>query len=45
MCRLLASVADTAHDRLLGRLLEQYEQKDQLAQQLEGITKLQVRQS
>jgi hypothetical protein len=45
MCRLLASVADAAHDRLLGKLLDQYEQKDQLAQQLEGITKLQVKTS
>jgi hypothetical protein len=43
MCRLLASVAEAAHDRLLGKLLDQYEQKDQLVQQLEGITKLQVR--
>ncbi|KAF6259826.1 hypothetical protein COO60DRAFT_1638031 [Scenedesmus sp. NREL 46B-D3] len=40
--RLLSSAADAAHDRLLGKLLDQYEQKDQLAQQLEGITKLQV---
>ncbi|WIA39707.1 hypothetical protein OEZ86_005770 [Tetradesmus obliquus] len=39
---LLSSAADAAHDRLLGKLLDQYQQKDDLAQQLEGITKLTV---
>jgi len=41
-CRLLAAASDQQHAAAFSKLLDQYEQKDQLAQQLEGITKLQV---
>lgn len=43
MCRLLAAAADQKHAAMMSKLLDHYEQKDQLAQQLVGITKLQVR--
>jgi hypothetical protein len=42
-CRLLAAASDQQRAAAFSKLLDQYEQKDQLAQQLEGITKLQVR--
>lgn len=41
-CRLLGAAADAAHSSMMTRLLDQYEQKDNLAQQLEGITKMEV---
>jgi hypothetical protein len=42
-CRLLGAVSDAAHASMVSKLLDQYEQKDNLAQQLEGITKMEVR--
>jgi hypothetical protein len=36
-------VSDAAHASMVSKLLDQYEQKDNLAQQLEGITKMEVR--
>jgi hypothetical protein len=41
-CRLLGAVSDAAHASMMSKLLDQYEQKDNLAQQLEGITKMEV---
>jgi hypothetical protein len=41
-CRLLGAVSDAAHASMMNKLLDQYEQKDNLAQQLEGITKMEV---
>lgn len=41
-CRLLGAAADAAHSSMMTRLLDQYEQKDNLARQLEGITKMEV---
>eukprot|EP00879_Flechtneria_rotunda_P022599 GHRR01023865.1.p1 GENE.GHRR01023865.1~~GHRR01023865.1.p1 ORF type:complete len:342 (+),score=177.61 GHRR01023865.1:2182-3207(+) len=40
--RLLEAASDQKHAAAFAKLLDQYDQKDQLAQQLEGITKLQV---
>lgn len=40
--KLLGAVSDAAHASMMSKLLNQYEQKDNLAQQLEGITKLEV---
>ncbi|KAF8058919.1 mcm10 [Scenedesmus sp. PABB004] len=41
--RLLDAVAGAAHSSMVAKLLDQYGQKDQLAQQLDGLTKLTVR--
>lgn len=41
-CRALGAVSDAAHASMMSKLLDQYEQKDNLAQQLEAITKLEV---
>lgn len=41
-CRALGAVSDAAHASMISKLLDQYEQKDNLAQQLEAITKLEV---
>lgn len=37
-------MSDAAHASMMSKLLDQYEQKDNLAQQLEDITKMEVRQ-
>jgi hypothetical protein len=42
MHRLLGAVSDAAHASMVSKLLDEYEAKDQLQQQIEAITKLEV---